>query len=70
MGHEGDGDANSNWDARNNPKRISNGTGRLGNKRTNEYHPDYNIIKIGLNIEKSPGHLGRFTGENDQLTLM
>ena len=33
--------------------------GRLGNKRTSGAHPDYSIIKIGYNIEKSPRDLRR-----------
>ena len=28
------------------PKRFGKEIGRLGNKRTSEDHPDYNIIKI------------------------
>ena len=28
--------------------------GRLGNQRTSEDHPDYSIIKIDQNSEKSP----------------
>ena len=29
----------------------------LGSKRTSEDHPNYSIIKIGKNTEKSPGDL-------------
>ena len=36
---------------------IPKGIGNLGNNRTSRDHPDYNIIKIGQNIEKSPGDL-------------
>ena len=36
-------------------KRFGTGTGGLGNKRTNGDHPNYSIIKIGQNTEKSPG---------------
>ena len=38
---------------------IFKGTGRLGNKRTSGDHPDYGIIKIGQNTEKSPGDWSR-----------
>ena len=59
MEHEGDGNTNCNWCARNNPQRIGKGIGRIGNKRTSRDHPNYSIIKIGQNIEKSPGDLRR-----------
>ena len=52
MEREGDGDTNCIWCTRNNLQRISNGTGRLGNKRTSRDYLDYSIIKIGQNIEK------------------
>ena len=35
-------------------KDLVKGLGRLGNKRTSRDHPDYSIIKIGQNTEKSP----------------
>ena len=54
MEHEGDADTNRNWCAWNNPERTGKGTKRLGNKRTSGNHPDYSIIKIGQNTEKSP----------------
>ena len=38
-------------------QNIGKGAGKLGNKRTGEDHPDYSIIKIGNNREKSPGNL-------------
>ena len=59
MEHESDGDFNSNWCARYCHQRIGTGTGGIENKRTSEDHPNYNIIKIGQNIEKSPGDLTR-----------
>ena len=59
MEHEGGSDANCNWCTWNNPQRIGKGTGRLRNERTGENHPDYSIIKIGQNTEKSPGDLRR-----------
>ena len=33
------------------PQRIGKGTGRLGNKRS-EDHPDNSIVKIGWNTDK------------------
>ena len=36
---------------------IPKGTGRLGYKRTCRDYPNYSIIKIGQNTEKSPSHL-------------
>ena len=46
----------------------------LGNKRSNEDHPNCNIIKIGQNTEKSPGDLKilavtQTPVEDNQLTL-
>ena len=34
-------------------------TGRLRNQRTSEDHPDYSIVKINKNTQKSPGDLMR-----------
>ena len=36
---------------------IGIGTGGLGNKRTSGDYPNYFIIKIGQNTERSPGDL-------------
>ena len=49
-------------------------TGTLGNNRSRD-HPDYSIIKIGLNTAKTPGDLSRLADtqtvlENYQLTIM
>ena len=35
------------------------GSGGLGNKRTSGHHPDYSIVEIGQNTEKSPRDLRR-----------
>ena len=43
----------------NNPQRTGKGTRRLGNKRKSGHHPDYSFIKIGQNIDQSPGDLRR-----------
>ena len=59
MEHDSDGDTSCNWCTWNNPQRIDKGTGRLGNKRISGDHPDYSIIKISQNREKSPEDLGR-----------
>ena len=53
MEHEGDGFTNCNWCNWNNHQKIDKGTGRLGNKKTSGDHPNYNIIKIDQNTEKS-----------------
>ena len=37
-------------------RRIGTGTGGLGN-RTVRDHPNYSIIKIGKNIDESPGDM-------------
>ena len=75
MEYEGDSDTDCNWCTWNNPQRISKGTGRFGNKRTSGDYPNYTDIKIGLNTEKSPGHLKRFAviqspRKSRQLTLV
>ena len=49
--------------------------GRLENKSTSRDHPNYSIIEIGQNTEKSPGDLKRLVVtqtpvENHQQTLM
>ena len=55
------GDTNCNWCTQNRQQRIGTRTGGLGNKRTSEDNPNYNIVEIGQNTEKSPGDLKRFT---------
>ena len=59
MGHEGDDCTNCDWCGWYSHQRIGKRTGRLGNKRTVGDHTDYSIIKIGQNIETSPGDLKR-----------
>ena len=34
------------------------GTGKMGNRMTNRDYPDYSIVEIGQNTEKSPGASG------------
>ena len=56
---EGYSDTNSNCCTWNNSQRIGKWTGRHGNKRTSGDHPNYSIIKIDKNTEKSPEDLRR-----------
>ena len=48
-----DDDIAYNWRSWNGPQRFE----RIGTCRTNLDHPNYNIVKFGQNIEKSPGDL-------------
>ena len=72
--HKGNVDTNCGWSTCNNPQSIGKGTGRLRNKRINGDHPDYSIIKIDQNTERSPENLGIFavtqTSVEDQLTTV
>ena len=38
---------------------VTKGTGGLGNKTTSGDHPNYYVIEIDQNTEKSPGNLRR-----------
>ena len=74
MEHEGDSDTNYNWCAWYSHQRFGTGTRRLGNKRAMEDHPNYSIIEIDQNTEKSPGDLTRLVVtqipvKNHQLTM-
>ena len=40
-------------------KETSTGNGEIENKKTRENHPNYSILKIGQNTEKSSGDLRR-----------
>ena len=60
MEHESDGDTNCHWCTRYSQQRIGIGTGGFRNKRTSGDHPNYIIVEIGPNTEKSPGDLRRF----------
>ena len=57
--HENDGDTNCNQCARYSHQRIGTRIGKLGNKNTSRDHPNDSTVKIGQNVEKSPGDLGR-----------
>ena len=50
---EHDRDTHHNWYIQYSHKRIGTGTGGLGNKTMSGDHPNYSIIKIGQNTEKS-----------------
>ena len=41
------------------PKVLVKGVGRVRNRRTSRNHPNYCIVKIGQNTEKSSGRLRR-----------
>ena len=55
--HESDVCTNCNYCFSYGHEKIDSRTGGLGNKRTNDDHPNYSIIKIGQNTEKSSGDL-------------
>ena len=69
------GDANCNWSSRYSHQRIETDTEGFGNNRTSGDHPNYSILEIGQNIEKSPRDLrglavSQTPVKNHQLTLM
>ena len=75
MEREGDGDVYCNLCTRNNYQNIDKRTRRHRNPRTSTEHPDYSIIKIGVNTEKSSGELRRLAVsqtpvKNHHLTLV
>ena len=75
MKYEGDGDTNCNRCTRNSHQKFGTGTGGLGNKRTSGDYPNYSIVEISQNTEKSPGDLRgltviQTTVKNHQLTLV
>ena len=58
MEHESDGDTScTNWRARYSHQNISTGTGGPMNERTSRDYPNYSIVEISQNTEKSPGDL-------------
>ena len=56
---ESDTSTNCNWSSWYSHERIDTRTRELGNNMTSGNHPDYCIIKIRQNSEKSPGHMKR-----------
>ena len=57
MEHEGNTDIKCNWCVWNDPQRLGKRVGKIGNRRTSRDHPNYSILKIGQNTDKSPGDL-------------
>ena len=75
MEHEGDGDTYCNLCGWNDPQSVCKGPGRVRNQRMSQDHPNYSIVKIDQNTEKSPGDLRRLAVtqtpvKNHQLTLV
>ena len=57
--NECDGDTSCNWCTWNDPCKLGNRAGRVGNRRLTWDHLKYNIVQFGYNTEKSPGDLRR-----------
>ena len=57
--HESDDHINCNWCSSYCRQKIGTGTGGLGNNGTGGDCPNYGIVKIGQNTEKSPGDFRR-----------
>ena len=57
MEHESNGDTNCNLCTCNDTQSIDKMAERVENRRTSRDHPNYSILKIGQNTEKSPGNL-------------
>ena len=53
MEHVSDGDTSCNWCAWYSHQKIGTGAGGLGNQRTSGDHPNYSIVEIDQNPEKS-----------------
>ena len=75
IGHEDDGDTNSNTRPKNCPKRLGKRNKRVRNQRTNRDHPNYSIVEIGQNTEECPSDLRRLAitqtpVKDHQLTLV
>ena len=57
--HESDDFTNCNWCLWYSHQRIGTWTGGLGNNGMGRDYPNYSIVEIGQNTEKSPGDLRR-----------
>ena len=73
--HESDDYNSCKWCSWYSHRRINKETGGLGNNRKSEDHPNYCIIEIDQNTEKSPGDVKRLAvtqtlKKDHQLTLM
>ena len=55
--HEGNDDTNCRWCSWNDTKRLGEGTGGNGNQWNNRDHPEYSIVEISQNTQKSHGDL-------------
>ena len=72
--YESDNYINCNWCFWYSHQKFIKAGGRLGNKRTSRYHPNYYIFENCQNTEKSPGDLRRLAVtktpvKDHQLTL-
>ena len=54
---EGDGDSNYIWYSWDNSLRLGKRAGRGEYWRTRRDNPNYSMVKIGRNTEKSPGYI-------------
>ena len=75
MEHEGDGDTDCNWCTWNDAKRLGKGARGVRNRKASRDHPNYSIVRIGQNTEKSPGDMRRLAVtqarmKDHQLTLV
>ena len=57
MEHESDADTNYDWWGWNDPQIFCKEAGRVGDRRTSSDIPNYSIVKVGTNSEKSPGDM-------------
>ena len=57
MEYEGDGDDSCYCFARYDTNRLGKGAERVGNRKTSREHPNYSIVEIGQNTEKSSAGL-------------
>ena len=55
MEHQTDSDNNCNWCTWNDPQRLGKEAGGVRNQRMNQDHPNYCIVEVSWNTEKSPG---------------
>ena len=59
MEHDSGGYTNCHWCTRYSHEMVGTKTEGHGNNRSSGDHPNYNIVEIGQNTEKSPGNLSR-----------
>ena len=51
MEHESNTNLSCNWYAWNDPQRLGKKSERFGNRKTNQDHSNYRIVKINQNTE-------------------